>query len=255
MLGSKGGSEPPVLGRGELGRSSPPTTVLDWDGSSCCLPPSHGIYSLPCSTAPTFDLLGHPVPKTPRVATHLPVTRQRSSIQPRLGDLQRRLFPRWWLCGLTSRAGEPTSRFVRVPYSRLSGAVLAYGARGRGEGELPGLSCGCPLIPTFQVVLIPGLLIPAIIWKNVAPQLASHGFRVLLYGVWIQFDHRASPKSDGQFPDLYGRGFSDAPSTTYNPMLYTTQLALLLQYLGWRNTNVAGVSMASVSSFPPLLVT
>ena len=51
-------------------------------------------------------------------------------------------------------------------------------------------------------------------------------------------------------PDLYGRGFSDAPSTTYDSVLYTTQLALLLQHLGWRTTNVVGVSMASVLSSP-----
>ena len=52
-------------------------------------------------------------------------------------------------------------------------------------------------------------------------------------------------------PDLYGRGFSDAPSTTYDSVLYTTQLALLLQYLGWQNANVVGVSMVSVLSSPP----
>lgn len=52
------------------------------------------------------------------------------------------------------------------------------------------------------------------------------------------------------FLDLYGRGFSDAPSTTYDSVLYTTQLALLLQYLGWRSANVVGVSMASSLSSP-----
>jgi pimeloyl-ACP methyl ester carboxylesterase len=45
--------------------------------------------------------------------------------------------------------------------------------------------------------------------------------------------------------DLYGRGFSDGPSTTYDSALYTTQLALLLQYLGWQSANIVGVSMAS----------
>lgn len=54
--------------------------------------------------------------------------------------------------------------------------------------------------------------------------------------------------------DLYGRGFSDAPSTTYGSMLYTTQLALLLQYLGWRSTNVAGVSMVIALGSSPLMV-
>jgi len=65
----------------------------------------------------------------------------------------------------------------------LAGPILAHGSRGRGEGELPRLNCDRSLIPFPQVVLIPGLLLPAIIWKNVAPQLASHGFRVLLYGM------------------------------------------------------------------------
>jgi len=33
--------------------------------------------------------------------------------------------------------------------------------------------------------------------------------------------------------DLYGRGYSDAPLTTYDTNLYTNQLALLMQYLKW----------------------
>jgi len=68
------------------------------------------------------------------------------------------------------------------------------------------------------------LSIPAIIWKNVAPRLASRGFHVLLY-------------------DLYGRGYSDAPATIYDTKLYTTQLALLMQYLNWSKAHIAGVSM------------
>ncbi|KAI0775860.1 alpha/beta-hydrolase [Trametes elegans] len=75
-----------------------------------------------------------------------------------------------------------------------------------------------------RVVLIHGLSVPAIIWKDVAPKLAAKGHRVLLY-------------------DLYGRGYSDAPQTTYDSNLYTTQLALLLQYVGWCKADVVGVSM------------
>ncbi|KAI0941145.1 hypothetical protein AcV7_002788 [Taiwanofungus camphoratus] len=75
-----------------------------------------------------------------------------------------------------------------------------------------------------RVVLIHGLSVPAIIWKDVAPALAASGFRVLLY-------------------DLYGRGYSDAPQTTYDAGLYTTQLALLMQYVGWDRAHLAGVSM------------
>lgn len=45
--------------------------------------------------------------------------------------------------------------------------------------------------------------------------------------------------------DLYGRGYSDAPHTTYDANLYTTQLALLLQYVGWNKADIVGVSMVS----------
>ncbi|KDR84352.1 hypothetical protein GALMADRAFT_55533 [Galerina marginata CBS 339.88] len=91
-----------------------------------------------------------------------------------------------------------------------------------------------------KVVLIHGLSIPAIIWKDVAPSLAARGYRVLLY-------------------DLYGRGYSDAPQTAYDTTLYTTQLALLMQYLKWDKANIVGVSMggaitaAFTAQFPHLV--
>jgi len=74
----------------------------------------------------------------------------------------------------------------------------------------------------------------------VAPALASHGYRVLLY-------------------DLYGRGYSDAPDITYDASLYATQLALLMQHIKWPKAYVAGVSMgggilAAFTSFFPDLV-
>ncbi|CCM07091.1 uncharacterized protein FIBRA_09418 [Fibroporia radiculosa] len=75
-----------------------------------------------------------------------------------------------------------------------------------------------------RIVLIHGLSVPAIIWKDVAPKLVSSGFRVLLY-------------------DLYGRGYSDAPQTTYDANLYTTQLALLMQHVRWDRAHIVGVSM------------
>ncbi|GJE99109.1 alpha/beta hydrolase [Phanerochaete sordida] len=75
-----------------------------------------------------------------------------------------------------------------------------------------------------KIVLIPGLSMPALIWKDVAVLLAERGFRVLLY-------------------DLYGRGYSDAPQTTYDVPLFTTQLALLLQCVGWDGANICGASM------------
>ncbi|KAI0083372.1 Alpha/Beta hydrolase protein [Irpex rosettiformis] len=77
-----------------------------------------------------------------------------------------------------------------------------------------------------KLVLIHGLSVPSIIWKDVAPSLARKGYRILLY-------------------DLYGRGYTDAPLTTHTTSLYTTQLALLLQYLGpaWGKVSVVGISM------------
>lgn len=75
-----------------------------------------------------------------------------------------------------------------------------------------------------RIVLIHGLSIPAIVWKDIAPVLASRGYRVLLY-------------------DLYGRGYSDAPQVTYDTTLYTTQLALLMQHVKWDNAFIVGLSM------------
>jgi hypothetical protein len=37
-------------------------------------------------------------------------------------------------------------------------------------------------IPGQQIVLVHGLSIPAIVWKDVAPALAKKGFRVMVYG-------------------------------------------------------------------------
>ncbi|KAI6166440.1 Alpha/Beta hydrolase protein [Pisolithus thermaeus] len=91
-----------------------------------------------------------------------------------------------------------------------------------------------------KVVLIHGLSIPSIVWKNFAPILASHGYRVLLY-------------------DLYGRGYSDAPQVTYDVSLYTTQLALLMQHVHWGNAHIVGLSMgggiaaAFATQFPQLV--
>jgi hypothetical protein len=76
-------------------------------------------------------------------------------------------------------------------------------------------------------VLIHGLSIPSMVFKDVAPVLASKGYRVLLY-------------------DLYGRGYSDAPQTVYDTSLYATQLALLMQHVRWEKAGVVGISMVSL---------
>ncbi|PBK63462.1 alpha/beta-hydrolase [Armillaria solidipes] len=91
-----------------------------------------------------------------------------------------------------------------------------------------------------KIVLIHGLSVPSLIWKDIAPQLAARGYRVLMY-------------------DLYGRGYTDAPQTTYNTQLYTTQLALLMQHVNWDKAIVVGVSMgggiagAFTAHFPHLV--
>ena len=97
----------------------------------------------------------------------------------------------------------------------------------------------------MQIVLIHGLSIPAIVWKDVAPVLAARGFRVLLYGTYLLMATGylnfnlliIYPK------DLYGRGYSEAPQTTYDTNLYTAQLAHLMQYIRWEKANIVGISM------------
>ncbi|EIN11020.1 alpha/beta-hydrolase [Punctularia strigosozonata HHB-11173 SS5] len=94
-----------------------------------------------------------------------------------------------------------------------------------------------------KIVLIHGLSVPAIIWKDVAPYLVKKGFRVLVY-------------------DLLGRGYSSAPDateTSYTAALYATQLALLMQHIGWQKANIAGVSMgggiaAAFAAYFPALI-
>lgn len=59
--------------------------------------------------------------------------------------------------------------------------------------------------------------------------------RLIILGCPWLASHRAK--------DLYGRGYSDAPQTTYHPGLFTTQLALLMQHLKWDKATIVGVSM------------
>lgn len=90
-----------------------------------------------------------------------------------------------------------------------------------------------------QIILIHGLSIPSLIWKDIAPEMANQGYRVLLYGA----PSRKHVVLYSPTADLYGRGYSDAPDTIYDARLYSTQLALLIQHLGLEKAIVAGVSM------------
>ena len=93
----------------------------------------------------------------------------------------------------------------------------------------------------MQIVLIHGLSVPALIWAPLVPQLTAAGHRVLLY-------------------DLYARGYSDAPlAAPHDAALYTTQLALLMQHIGWSRARLVGLSMgggiaaAFAAAFPALV--
>ncbi|KAJ8517735.1 hypothetical protein ONZ45_g5096 [Pleurotus djamor] len=99
--------------------------------------------------------------------------------------------------------------YVKFPYGKVR-----YWLIGPEDGE--------------KIVLIHGLSIPAMIWKDVAPQLAEKGYRVLLY-------------------DLYGRGYSEAPATTYTTALYTTQLALLMQHIKWDKAHIIDDRVALIA--------
>lgn len=75
----------------------------------------------------------------------------------------------------------------RLELMLYPGQVLATWSRERPESPcLP-----CPWVTSHdltrrtQVILINGLSIPAIIWRDVAPTLATSGYRVLLYGKLI----------------------------------------------------------------------
>ncbi|KAJ7925458.1 Alpha/Beta hydrolase protein [Mycena leptocephala] len=91
-----------------------------------------------------------------------------------------------------------------------------------------------------KIVLIRGILTPALAIARLAPILAAASYRVLIY-------------------DFYGRGYSNAPQGAYGAHLYIIQLALLLQHLHWSCVRVAGFSMggaiaaAFVAAFPALV--
>ncbi|KAG8860500.1 hypothetical protein FRB96_003754 [Tulasnella sp. 330] len=81
-----------------------------------------------------------------------------------------------------------------------------------------------PLLKRFkEVVLICGLVTPAPVWSALLGYLVKD-FRVLLY-------------------DHYGRGYSEAPEMEYTDVMYCTQVALLMQHVGWDKAHVVGVSM------------
>lgn len=75
-----------------------------------------------------------------------------------------------------------------------------------------------------RVVLVHGISTGSVIYDKLARYLADKDYYVLVY-------------------DLWGRGYTQAPATEYDEALYTTQLALLLQKVGWDRAYVVGVSL------------
>lgn len=75
------------------------------------------------------------------------------------------------------------------------------------------------------IVLIHGFSVPYFLWDPTFARLVEAGFRVLRY-------------------DLFGRGYSDRPDTTYNQALYDRQLCELLNALRFTElVNLVGLSM------------
>lgn len=88
--------------------------------------------------------------------------------------------------------------------------------------ELGGPDDGAP------VILVHGYSVPYFIWDPTYEALTAAGFRVLRY-------------------DLYGRGYSDRPHTTYNHDLFDQQLMDLLDALNFNQpVNLIGLSMGGL---------
>ncbi|KAI9480693.1 MAG: Alpha/Beta hydrolase protein [Benjaminiella poitrasii] len=76
-----------------------------------------------------------------------------------------------------------------------------------------------------RVVLIHGISTGSAVYDKLARYLAEEkGHYVLIYDIW-------------------GRGYTQAPPISYDEALYTSQLAMLLQKVGWTKTDVIGVSL------------
>ncbi|KAK0443949.1 Alpha/Beta hydrolase protein [Desarmillaria tabescens] len=76
-----------------------------------------------------------------------------------------------------------------------------------------------------KLVLIHGLSIPSIVWKDIAPQLAERGYRVLMYG-----------------QSSFWMGDMSTPNTT---RFFADQFSFLMQHLNWAKAILIGFSMAS----------
>lgn len=103
------------------------------------------------------------------------------------------------------------SAFAGESFVRLSDGFTRYVLSGPEDGEV--------------VVLVHGFSSPCFIWQRQADALALAGYRVLRY-------------------DLFGRGYSDRPDSSYDAELYHRQLIELLDALKVdQPVNIIGLSM------------
>lgn len=100
--------------------------------------------------------------------------------------------------GETKDLDENARRFAPGAFIWLRGGLTHYEVTGPHDGKV--------------VVLIHGIAGPMGIWEPLAHSLASNGYRVIYY-------------------DLYGRGYSDRPISSYDVDLFVTQLRGLLSGL------------------------
>ncbi|KAJ7179777.1 Alpha/Beta hydrolase protein [Mycena filopes] len=122
----------------------------------------------------------------------------------------------------------PLNSRARVVYSEdwLEGGAYVQLPMGRVRYWLVGP------VSDKKVVLIHGLTTPALVFKRLVPILIAAGYQILLY-------------------DLYGRGYSDAPQNiTYDAHLYVTQLALLLQHVGWERAHLTLAPFSRIQNLP-----
>ncbi|CAG8619559.1 11198_t:CDS:2, partial [Paraglomus occultum] len=75
-----------------------------------------------------------------------------------------------------------------------------------------------------KITLVHGIAAPAAIFTDIATDLAKKGYRVLAF-------------------DLYGRGYSASPSAPNTDALFVSQLAMLLGKIGWKKTDLLGLSL------------
>jgi len=124
------------------------------------------------------------------------------------------LLPPWIFGGERERLGEQARRRLPGMFAKLKDGHTCY--------ELQGKS------PAQAVVFVHGLSSPSYVWGELPETMRKSGYLTLVY-------------------DLYGRGWSERPWTTYDLELFVSQLELLLRKTGLRKSvHLVGLSMGGI---------